>query len=67
MAGQIRQWLAEEARRSTRIIGPVPCFFSRQAGKYRWQIILRGPSPATLLIGRPLGEWKVDIDPISLL
>jgi primosomal protein N' (replication factor Y) len=67
LAGQIHVWLAGEARRATQIVGPVPCFFSRQAGKYRWQIVLRGPNPAALLKGRLLAGWQVDIDPVSLL
>jgi primosomal protein N' (replication factor Y) (superfamily II helicase) len=67
LAEQIHTWLADEARRATQIAGPVPCFFTRQAGKYRWQIVLRGPDPVALLKGRPLGDWQVEIDPISLL
>jgi len=67
LAEQIHTWLADEARRATQIVGPVPCFFTRQAGKYRWQIVLRGPNPVALLKGRLLGDWQVDVDPISLL
>jgi primosomal protein N' (replication factor Y) len=67
LAEKIHTWLADEARRATQIAGPVPCFFTRQAGKYRWQIVLRGPDPVALLKGRPLGDWQIEIDPISLL
>jgi primosomal protein N' (replication factor Y) len=51
----------------TSLIGPVPCFFSRIAGYYRWQIILRGPEPGSLLKGLKLPGWKVETDPASLL
>jgi primosomal protein N' (replication factor Y) len=49
------------------MIGPVPCFFNRLHGVYRWQIVLRGPEPGSLLRGRNLGEWRVEIDPPNLL
>ncbi len=68
LAERIRGWLDEEDRRQTDLIGPVPCFFSRLGGLYRWQIVLRGPDPASLLRGRsfPAG-WRVEIGPVSLL
>jgi len=67
MAEKIRGWLAAEGRVATSIVGPVPCFFARQAGWYRWQIILRGPQPETLLRGCDLSGWRVEVEPISLL
>ncbi len=67
MAAQIRSWLAAGDRRATEMIGPVPCFFSRLHGEYRWQIVLRGPDPASLLAQKPLGDWRVEIDPPNLL
>jgi len=67
MARQIEHWIREGSHHGTDIIGPVPCFFARQNGAYRWQIIVRGPNPAEILRGRPLGEWRIEIDPSSLL
>ncbi len=67
LAGQIEKWLAEESRSATQIIGPVPPFYARLRGSYRWQIILRGPNPVSLLRGRQLGDWKVEVNPPSLL
>jgi len=67
MAGQLRTWLESEDRRATELIGPAPCFFSRENGLYRWQIVLRGPDPASLLRGRSIGEWRIEVDPPSLL
>ncbi len=50
------------------LIGPFPAFIPRARGRYRWQIILRGLSPTSLLAEVPLPQgWGVDIDPISLL
>jgi hypothetical protein len=31
------------------MIGPVPSFFAKENGEYRWQVVLRGPDPASLL------------------
>jgi primosomal protein N' (replication factor Y) (superfamily II helicase) len=67
MAGRVRGWLAAGERSATRMTGPVPCFFTRLNGQYRWQIVLRGPQPASLLRGKPLGEWRVEVNPPSLL
>ncbi len=67
LAEQIRSWLEEAAQRETEIIGPAPAFFSRLQGRYRWQIVLRGPDPASLLRGRRLPGWRVEVDPVSLL
>lgn len=67
MAERLKNWIITEDRRATKIIGPVPCFFERIAGLYRWQILLKGPDPVTILRGRPLGEWRIAVDPPSLL
>lgn len=67
MAAQVDSWINEGGYSSTDIIGPVPCFFARMNSYYRWQIILRGPDPAAVLRGRNLGEWRVEVDPQSLL
>lgn len=67
MADRLRAWMEQDGFAATELIGPAPCFFARQNGLYRWQIILRGPEPARLLRGRNLGEWRVAVDPISLL
>ena len=67
MAAKMRQWLAAAAGPATQMIGPVPCFYARINGMYRWQIILRGPDPVSLLRGRDFGDWRVEVDPPSLL
>jgi len=67
MAAKLTQWIKEESRRTTSIIGPVPCFFSRVGNFYRWQIILRGPNPSALIRGRPLSKWKISVNPPNLL
>lgn len=67
MGAQIRKWIAEEGRRATQIIGPAPCFLARVGGVYRWQIVLRGPDPVSLLRGRPLNGWNIEVNPPDLL
>jgi primosomal protein N' (replication factor Y) len=56
-----------DKRIETELIGPVPCFFAKVAGLYRWQIVLRGPDPASLLRGKMFPGWRVEADPTSLL
>jgi primosomal protein N' (replication factor Y) len=70
-AHRLAHWLAAEIRRlhqQADLIGPAPCFYSRVRGRYRWQIIIRGSHPASLLkdIALPR-DWRVDVDPTTLL
>jgi primosomal protein N' (replication factor Y) (superfamily II helicase) len=66
-ATRVRRRLQAEELRGSDLIGPVPCFFEKIAGRYRWQIILRSAHPETL-IETPIPEnCQVDVDPVSLL
>ena len=71
LAGKLGELLTAERWKPITVIGPVPCFFAKIAGLYRWQIILRGADPALILGDRPAGswlkDWRVEVDPISLL
>ncbi len=67
MAARLRSALKRQGRRATDIIGPTPCFYARLDSYYRWQILLRGPEPASALAGQALGGWRVEVDPTSLL
>ncbi|MBN2678451.1 MAG: primosomal protein N' [Anaerolineaceae bacterium] len=68
MAAQAQVWLERSERRSTDLIGPAPCYFAREKGLFRWQLILRGPDPAQFISDSPLPEgWKVEMDPPNLL
>ena len=51
------------------MIGPVPCFFAKVGGYYRWQIVLRGSNPKESLrdMSMKLDGWRVEVDPVSLL
>jgi primosomal protein N' (replication factor Y) len=67
LAQQIQGWITQSGQRAIEIIGPVPCFFSRVSGDYRWQIVLRGPDPVAVLRGQNLSDVRVEVDPPSLL
>jgi primosomal protein N' (replication factor Y) len=67
MAKRIESLLEHNARSTTEIIGPVPCFYPRLNRQYRWQILLRGPDPASLIRGVKLLGWRVEVNPPSLL
>jgi primosomal protein N' (replication factor Y) len=70
-AQRMGRWLDQGIRRlnlAADLIGPAPCFYSRVQGRYRWQIVVRGPDPTPLLRGVALPRgWRVDVDPVSLL
>lgn len=68
LASGLRQHARELALSATEILGPVPPFFNRIDGRFRWQIIIRSPNPNRLLEGFPIPPlWIVDVDPESLL
>jgi len=67
MAQQIQHWIAEGNHTATELVGPVPSFYAQVNGYYRWQIIVRGPDPVSILKDKPLGEWRIVVDPVSLL
>jgi primosomal protein N' (replication factor Y) (superfamily II helicase) len=67
LSSQIHTWIHAEERRATTMIGPAPCFFARINNLYRWQIILRGPDPVSLLRERQLDDWRIEVNPPSLL
>ena len=64
----LEEHIALQGQPAYDLIGPAPCFVGRIRGRYRWQIVLRGPDPASVLAGLPLPSgWRVDVDPGSLL
>ncbi len=67
MAARLLTDIEKEKRVRTDLIGPVPGFYSKVGGWYRWQIVVRGPDPVTLLHGKVLTGWRVEVDPVSLL
>ncbi|HSM24953.1 MAG TPA: primosomal protein N' [Anaerolineaceae bacterium] len=67
MGEKINFWITEEKFSQTDVIGPVPCFFPKLNSIYRWQIIIRGPQPVSLLQGKDIGDAIVTVDPVSLL
>ena len=47
--------------------GPVPSYFSKRNGLFRWQIILKGTDPVKLLDGEMFSGIRIEVDPPSLL
>jgi len=67
MADLLRVEISARQMRQTDFIGPVPAYYRKIGGQFRWQIILRGPDPLPLLDALPLRGWQVQIDPTDLL
>ncbi len=67
VAKNIIQHFAEQVT----ILGPTPAFYERQHNTYRWQIIIKSTTRATLLTIAnnhvPTGHWQIELDPQSLL
>ncbi|MCX7838640.1 MAG: primosomal protein N', partial [Anaerolineae bacterium] len=66
--GVLKTRLAQRGLPALDLIGPVPAFFRRVRGEYRYQIIVRGSDPHALVadLALPLG-WRVDVDPVNVL
>jgi primosomal protein N' (replication factor Y) len=67
LADKLKARLEAGGFRQTEMIGPVPCFFAKENGEYRWQIVLRGPDPTAVLRDMRFTDWRVEVDPINIL
>ena len=52
---------------SVAVLGPAPAYVARRAGRWRWNVVLRGDRPLELLSPPPGAPWSIDVDPDSLL
>ncbi len=64
---RLKAKIEADGLRQTDLIGPVPSFFAKENGEYRWQIVVRAPDPAAFLRDFKMKGWRIEIDPISLL
>ncbi|MCI0344747.1 MAG: hypothetical protein L0221_04790, partial [Chloroflexi bacterium] len=51
----------------TVVVGPAPAYIARRAGRWRFNVVLRGADPVGVLDGGLDAPWSVDVDPDSLL
>jgi primosomal protein N' (replication factor Y) (superfamily II helicase) len=51
----------------TQVLGPAPAYIVRRAGRWRFNLVLRGRDPMAVLEDDPGAPWSVDVDPDSLL
>ena len=49
------------------VLGPLPAYIARRAGRWRFHVVLRGARPMEVLGTDPGAPWSVDVDPESLL
>jgi primosomal protein N' (replication factor Y) len=66
MAAELRE-RASVAGTGIDVLGPLPAYIARRAGKWRFHVVLRGDDPLSILGGDPGVPWSVDVDPESLL
>jgi primosomal protein N' (replication factor Y) len=66
MADRLRA-LAASQHLSVAVLGPAPAYVARRAGRWRWNVVLRGDRPLELLGTPPGAPWSIDVDPDSLL
>jgi primosomal protein N' (replication factor Y) len=68
LVAELRVHVRDKVLGATELIGPVPPYFSRVDGRYRWQIIIRTPDPTRLLADFKIPKnWTLEIDPVSTL
>ncbi len=61
----LNNWIERLGLEDTDVIGPAPALVGRIKGKYRWQMIARGPDLHPLMQAIDAPGWEVDIDPVS--
>jgi primosomal protein N' (replication factor Y) len=66
MADRLRARIRERGARVT-VAGPAPAYIVRRRDRWRFNVVLRGDEPASLLDGGVEAPWSVDVDPESLL
>lgn len=64
---RLDEWIERLNLSQTDVVGPAPAVMERIRGKYRWQMIVRGPDLHPLLRVIDTPGWDVDIDPVSTL
>ncbi len=67
LADRLKALIQQSADKTLSITEPLPSYFARKAGMYRWQIILKGGNPDKVLRGLDLSGFVVEVDPPSLL
>jgi primosomal protein N' (replication factor Y) len=65
--GRLLEAGVRQRTRHADLIGPVPCFYRKVNGRYRWQVIIRASDPRPLIPVELPGGWSIDVDPVSLL
>lgn len=69
-AKQLYATLQTTTPSTLRLEGPMPAFYEKKAGTYRWQIVAKSPHRRellALLTHLPTRNWQYEIDPISLI
>lgn len=66
MADRLRA-LALQRGIAVDVLGPAPAYIARRAGRWRWNVVLRGDRPLEVLNPVPGAPWSIDVDPDSLL
>jgi primosomal protein N' (replication factor Y) len=67
MADRLRAAAERAPHATAEILGPAPAYIARRAGRWRWNVVLRGARPLDLLNPPPGAPWSIDVDPESLL
>lgn len=67
LAGRLQAAIHQSGDRTLALSGPLPPYFARRGGYYRWQIILKGSQPGKILRDFDLTNVIVEVDPPSLL
>jgi primosomal protein N' (replication factor Y) len=66
MADRLRARIRERGARVT-VAGPAPAYIARRRDRWRFNVVMRGDDPTSLLDGGVDAPWSVDVDPESLL
>lgn len=68
VADLLQAEITQKSIQDADLVGPAPCYFARQRGEWRWQVVVRSPDPASVLRGIGLGRAaRIDVDPVDLL
>jgi primosomal protein N' (replication factor Y) (superfamily II helicase) len=64
---QIENLVNASSNKSLDLSGPIPPYFAKRSGLFRWQVILKGTNPSALVKDEIFNNVRIEVDPPSLL
>ncbi len=65
--GHLERIINASNDKTLELVGPMPPYFAKRNGLFRWQLILKGSDPVKLISDEDFSGVRIEVDPPSLL